>query len=146
MSSHLSRRWRRPHVGRKGNHRWQPCKWLSWLRRHDDRAEADLLEATTTEAMELCEELVTRVHTFLGSEGLKAFGDWFEEYGTVSPMLSFSNGFPHAVHFHEGMQVRNFMRNTGLCDSWTDHDLDNLWAEVVCIALRINVEDHDENS
>lgn len=40
-------------------------------------------------------------------------------------------GIPYAVHFNEGMQIRNFLRGTGLCDNWDCHDLDNNWADIV---------------
>lgn len=33
------------------------------------------------------------------------------------------------------MGVRNFLRETGLCDDWDDHDLDNNWMEVVAKAI-----------
>ncbi len=158
MSSHLSRRWRRPHVGKKGNHQRTPCRWLVWLRRHDDRAKADMDEAVedfdqamqgvaellitdtsmlavTAKALGLCSELVARVHGFLDPEGLQDFGEWLRIYGTVSPVILDDGELPHTVHFHEGMQVRNFMRRTGLCDNWTDHDFDDHWVQIVCLAL-----------
>lgn len=42
------------------------------------------------------------------------------------------------LHLHSlsgGMQVRNFLRGTGLCDNWSSHDLDNNWMEVVRKAI-----------
>jgi len=38
---------------------------------------------------------------------------------------------PHPIHFREGMQIRNWLRESGLCKDWSDHDLDNNWARVV---------------
>ena len=39
------------------------------------------------------------------------------------------------LHFNAGMQVRNFLRGTGLCDDWDAHDYDNNWMEVVRKAI-----------
>lgn len=42
------------------------------------------------------------------------------------------------IHLHTiggGMQIRNFLRGTGLCDDWDAHDLDNNWMEVVRKAI-----------
>ncbi len=33
---------------KKGTTRWAPCKWTRWLRRHDDRAVADITSAEIT--------------------------------------------------------------------------------------------------
>ena len=41
----------------------------------------------------------------------------------------------HLHMFGGGMQVRNFLRGTGLCDDWDAHDLDNNWMEVVRKAI-----------
>ena len=38
---------------------------------------------------------------------------------------------PHPIHFREGMQIRNALRGSGLCEGWDDHDLDDNWAEIV---------------
>lgn len=89
---------------------------------------------------EVTDELVVAVRRYLGDEGHEFFSGCLRDHGTVSPLLSVDTAIgtiPHPVHFREGMSVRNFMRSTGLCDGWTDHDFDNLWMETVSRALDI---------
>ena len=45
--------------------------------------------------------------------------------------------WPHAVHFREGMQVRNFLRTLPQCKDWSCHKLDDEWAKIVEDALEI---------
>ena len=80
--------------------------------------------------MEITKEIIESVKTFLGEDGVAFFKEMVEKHGEVSPVFN-DDGFPHVVHFHEGMQIRNFLRSTGLCDSWGDHDLDDNWIEVI---------------
>lgn len=80
--------------------------------------------------------LVKRVHTWLGSDGVKWFKDVKTKHGTVSAIWN-KGGIPHPVHFREGMQVRNFMRSTDLCKGWDSHDYDNSWARIVEQALHL---------
>jgi hypothetical protein len=84
--------------------------------------------------------LVEHIKTWLGEEGLKFFAECKRDHGTVSPVLrvalepdrdGFPRSMPHPVHFREGMQVRNQMRQHGDCANWTAHDFDNKWSEVV---------------
>ncbi|MFH1984965.1 MAG: hypothetical protein ABIL58_24245 [Pseudomonadota bacterium] len=42
---------------------------------------------------------------------------------------------PHPVHLREGMQVRNFLRDTELFPKWDAHDYDNRWSSIVMLAL-----------
>jgi len=93
-------------------------------------------------------ELVTHIREAIGPEGVRCFQLYKRDYGEVGPVippevgrpeeLSLGRGFgiPHAVHFREGMQVRNMMRQSGLCDDWDDHDLDNNWAAVIEEAIK----------
>ena len=74
--------------------------------------------------------LVSHVRKFLGNDGIAFFVNCKLEYDTVSPVIV-DGPIPHPVHLREGMQVRNAMRKSELCSTWTDHDFDNNWAEVV---------------
>jgi len=79
-------------------------------------------------------EIVKKTKEFLGEDGLNFFKECVEKHGEISPVYMESIGYikiPHPVHFREGMQVRNFLRSTGLCNDWTDHDYDDNWTEVV---------------
>lgn len=78
----------------------------------------------------ITKEIVVKVHDWLGEKGRDFFREVKEEHGTLNAVLHDGN-IPHPVHFREGMQVRNFLRQTGLCDDWSDHDLDDNWCEVV---------------
>jgi len=76
------------------------------------------------------EELVEKVRNWLGEDGINFFKNCLEKEGKIAPVLVIG-GMPHPVHFREGMKVRNFMRFSGLCNNWTDHDFDNNWITVV---------------
>jgi len=90
--------------------------------------------------MEITTSMVEAVREWLGDEGCEHFQAYLDEHGTVSPVIANTlpsgKTFPHAVHFREGMQVRNFLRGLDDCKGWTDHDFDNHWAEVVTQALQ----------
>lgn len=73
--------------------------------------------------------LVKKTKTWLRSEGVDLFKEWKVKYGTVSPVID--GVIPHAVHFWEGMQVRNFLREQDECKDWTDEDFDDTWIEVI---------------
>jgi len=96
--------------------------------------------------MEIPETLIEKVRAWLGDEGQKHFQAYQDEFGTVSPVYSIprnkgprSGGFPHPVHFREGMQVRNFLRKCEECVKWDDHELDDNWADVVTKAIAVGV-------
>lgn len=84
---------------------------------------------------EIPEELVAKTTEWLGEDGLTFFRDIKEKHGEVAAVYMDGN-IPHAVHFREGMQVRNFMIKSGLCEDWHHHDLDDSWAELIdkCIS------------
>jgi hypothetical protein len=78
--------------------------------------------------------LVDQARTWLGKDGMAFFRKLQKDHGTVSPVMMVGtepHRFPHAVHFREGMQVRNFMRSTGLCEGWDAHDYDDNWTTVI---------------
>jgi hypothetical protein len=74
-------------------------------------------------------EMVEALKGFLGSEGIKHFTKIYEKHGTLMAVEQHGR-YPHAIHFREGMMVRNFLRSTGLCENWDAHDYDNRWEEV----------------
>lgn len=72
-----------------------------------------------------------RFINWLKPEGIKYLKGIIEEHGTILAVWN-SNGIPHAVHFREGMQIRNWMRDQPeFADKLDDHWLDNNWAEFV---------------
>ena len=79
-------------------------------------------------------ELIGKLRDFLGKGGLDFFQNCRSRYGTISPVYM-DGGIPHPVHFREGMTVRNFMRESGLCSGWTAEDFDAKWSEAVELAL-----------
>lgn len=87
----------------------------------------------------ISKELVEKTKEWLGEEGNKFFHDeCYKKHGTVSPVIVDDvNPFPHPVHFREGMQVRNFLRSTGLCNEWDTDDYDNHWSDVIEMAIGV---------
>ena len=75
------------------------------------------------------DKIVVGVRKWLGPEGVKYFRDLKEKHGIVSPVINVG-GMPYAVHFREGMQVRNQLRLLTK-HKWTDHQYDNVWQEIV---------------
>ncbi len=97
------------------------CEWCAMREEIGESLDALPVEASDAEpediatvaATDISNELVARVREFLGPDGIEDFRGWLEEHDTVSPVLTHDK-IPHSVHFREGMQVRNFMRHTGL--------------------------------
>lgn len=87
---------------------------------------------------EISDELIEKAKEFIGEEGIDHFKKLIEKFGDKwsYSVSSVKYGIPHAVHFQEGMQVRNFMRGTGLCEDWTDHELDDNWDRVIEGAIK----------
>ena len=78
---------------------------------------------------EITEEIVQQIKEWLSASGVSFFREMQEKHGTVSPVL-IECGIPHPVHFREGMQVRNKLRDITKY-SWTDHEYDDLWTTVI---------------
>lgn len=74
--------------------------------------------------------LIEKTKKWLRDEGIQYFRDIKEKYGRIDAVWN-ETGIPHAVHFREGMQIRNFMRSSGLCKDFDDHDYDNNWVELI---------------
>ena len=75
-------------------------------------------------------ELIEKTKTWLGKKGKKFFLSVKGKHGTLNACWS-EGDIPHPVHFREGMQVRNFMRQSNMCDDWTDHDFDDNWMPLI---------------
>ena len=80
-------------------------------------------------------KLIKKCYEFLGDDGIKFFKKIKKEQGRVDGVLKAGN-IALAIHFREGMQIRNFMRKSGLCKGWSDHDYDNNWVHLVECALK----------
>lgn len=71
-------------------------------------------------------ELVNKTKEWLGEEGLKYFREWIEEFGKDWYFsCKIISGFPYSIHFNDGMSVRNFIRQSNLCEN----------LEVICIKV-----------
>lgn len=81
------------------------------------------------------EEIVIEIRKWLGEKGTKFFRDVKEKHGTIIACWD-EGGIPHPVHFREGMQVRNKLRQL-TNNAWTDHEYDDKWAEVIEKAILI---------
>lgn len=83
---------------------------------------------------------------FLGEEGIKFFKDLYEEHGDLNVVLPIETdfvgekAFPHAVHFNEGMQIRNWMRQQREFQKYlkNDHYFDDNWIELTLKAIGVN--------
>lgn len=78
---------------------------------------------------EVSSELIEKTRKFLGEDGLEFFKEMKRKHGEYAAVFM-KGGIPHAVHFREGMQVRNFMRHNG-CEDWDAHDLDDTWVSLI---------------
>ncbi len=72
-------------------------------------------------------EIVLKLRTWLGKDGIAFFSGLQKKYGRVDAIWV-EGGIPHPVHFREGMQVRNFLRQHV---DWDAHKLDNEWVGLV---------------
>ena len=89
---------------------------------------SDIRDMSSTRSLH--PELIKKTKEFLGKDGLKFFKETVEKHGRVDAVY-LEGRLPHAVHFQEGMQIRNFMRGSGFCDGWHAHDLDEYWVPLI---------------
>jgi len=71
---------------------------------------------------------------WLGEEGTQFFSKLWIDHGEIPLVLEVPGKFPHPIHFREGVQVRNWMRdNTDL----PEEQVENNWREFVleCLGL-----------
>ena len=79
---------------------------------------------------EIPKKLIKKTKEWLREDGIEFFRDVKKEYGTLNAIW-YEDRLPHAVHFQEGMRIRNFMRSTNLCKDWNAHDYDNNWISLI---------------
>lgn len=73
--------------------------------------------------------LIPELKKWLGVNGINFFKELMQKYGRVNAVWD-EGGIPHCVHFREGMQVRNKLRE--LTDGkWSTHEYDNTWTEII---------------
>lgn len=80
--------------------------------------------------MDVSDDLCNRFLGWLGKDGIRFFSNVKKKYGTVSAVWN-RYGIPHSVHFNEGMQVRNWMREQDIFKNKNAHWLDDNWVEFV---------------
>lgn len=73
--------------------------------------------------------LIPSLKEWLGVAGITFFKELKSKYGTVAATWD-EGGIPHCVHFREGMQVRNKLRDL-TNGSWTPYEYDNTWADII---------------
>lgn len=78
------------------------------------------------------EEIIENTRRWLGPEGTSFFRGLKEKYGSVAPVYPEPTdpSLPHPVHFREGMQVRNFLRQI-TNNSWTAQEYDDRWIGII---------------
>lgn len=80
--------------------------------------------------------LIDHVRKFLGEDGAKFFAETKKTHGRYNAVYRDEGSpFPHPVHFREGMQVRNAMREHADTEGWSAHDYDDSWVKVVELCL-----------
>ena len=80
--------------------------------------------------MKISDGLIKKTKEWLQEEGIKHFKDIKKTHGEIA-VVFMEGKIPHAVHFNEGMSVRNFMRSSGECDTWTAHEFDDNWENLI---------------
>ena len=84
-------------------------------------------------AKEINGEMVKAVKDFLKPDGRAYF---------LKELLA-NDTLDHLHLFGGGMEVRNFLRGTDLCNDWTDCDFDNNWEAVVMKAIADDVKSEE---
>lgn len=73
--------------------------------------------------------LIPELKKWLGVNGINFFKSIMQKYGTINAVWM-EEGIPHSVHFREGMQIRNKLREL-TNGSWSTHEYDNTWTEII---------------
>ena len=81
-------------------------------------------------SIEIPMSLLLKVKHWLKAGGVKHFQNIVKEHDRIDAVWM-EGSIPHPVHFREGMQVRNFLRDQKECNSWNQDDLDNNWVTVI---------------
>ena len=74
-------------------------------------------------------QLVPELKKWLGAEGISFFKKIKVKYGMVNAIWD-EGGIPHCVHFREGMQIRNKLRDL-TNNAWNCFEYDNTWVEII---------------
>ncbi len=81
--------------------------------------------------------IICRLREWLGDDNVRYFRLLKSLTGSYSPVLALNvkrKGIPiHSVHFNEGMQIRNWMRDQPEFKDWTSKGLDGYWETLVSI-------------
>ena len=96
----------------------------------DDLLPGFLKKEDYSSFKEIPKSLVKKTKKWLRKEGIKHFKDIKEKHHTINAVWN-EDGIPHSVHFREGMQVRNFMRDCRECKEWNAHDFDDNWISLI---------------
>lgn len=97
--------------------------------------------------------VICRLREWLGDDNVRYFRLLKSLTGTYSPVLKLNmkrKGRPaHAVHFNEGVEIRNWMRGQREFYGWDSERLDNYWTVLVnkmCTHYRSNTWVQLDNS
>ena len=89
------------------------------------------------EINKLTEEEMDAFKKWLGEDGIRFFRHLKGLKGTVIPVLVSKKGMPWPVHFREGMQIRNWLReNTELGKKLDSVELDDCYASILEEAIK----------
>ena len=81
---------------------------------------------------------VRHMRMWLGQNGIEFFRKIKAEHGKVNAVWN-EGGIPHSVHFREGMQVRNQLRDLTK-NGWSQFEYDNTWADVIEECIKEDAE------
>lgn len=96
------------------------------------------------------QKVIEKLHEWLGPKGRHFFRTCAKLYkgdvipvirvriDTISPLARFQI-MPHAVHFREGMQVRNFLRALPECKDWTFEMIEEGYVDYIKEAMKENI-------
>jgi len=85
--------------------------------------------------------IVIKLHDWLGKDGRHFFRTLAKFYkGDVIPVIKLNRSkrfLPcHAIHFREGMSVRNFLRGLDECKDWTHEQFENDYVDYIKEAMK----------
>jgi hypothetical protein len=86
------------------------------------------------------EPLPVRLKEWLGPDGQSLFQDLIQRFGQdfgTAVWVPKGESIPYVVHFREGVDVRNWLRDQPECRDWSADRLDQMWAKLVQEALGV---------
>lgn len=93
------------------------------------------------------QDIIDKLHEWLGKDGRHYFRTLQKFYGTVIPVIKVKIGrkltgprcyVPYPIHLREGMQVRNFLRELDECTDWTHDQFENDYVSYIEEAMKEN--------